>query len=124
MKIFWKVLIPCETKSEMNMREHWAARSKRFKAQRTWIEYFWAKDKPNVFLPCTIKMTRFSKQFLDSDSIYPCLKHFRDTIADLITPGLAPGRADNNPQMTWQYNQEKLQKGSLPGVEILIFTDD
>jgi hypothetical protein len=53
-----------------------------------------------------IYLTRVGSIFLDDDNNVSAFKIVRDTVADHLTPGLAPGRADNNPLFKWHYSQE------------------
>jgi len=56
----------------------------------------------------TIKLIRISPRKLDAKENLPmAFKYVADAIADLIYPGLQPGRADDNYLMKWEYDQEK-----------------
>jgi hypothetical protein len=102
------------------LREHWAKRSKRHKAQRNWIEYFWQVDNPKIEVPCKIKLVRISPRKLDYDNLVGgALKFTRDVIADLILPGKAKGRADGDDRLFWEYGQTK---GSM-ALEVIIYCD-
>jgi hypothetical protein len=104
----WKIDI--ETTSEANSREHWGAKYKRHQKQRNWIDYFFLKETPTLRLPCHIQMIRISKGKLDFDNLVCSMKYVRDSIANNIIPGLAPGRADDDERITWEYLQEKGKK--------------
>lgn len=52
----------------------------------------------------------------ETNYIYSC-KGVQDSIADLLIPGLAPGRADGSKDITWVYKQEK---SKIKGVRIQI----
>lgn len=61
--------------------------------------------------PMNIRITRFSKKVFDWDNfVYSC-KAIRDTIADFIIPGRAPGQADSSENLRWEYIQEKIKEG-------------
>lgn len=57
--------------------------------------------------PVKITLTRQAPRSLDDDNLCSAFKWARDCIADLIVPGLAPGRADNTKGLTFSYDQEK-----------------
>jgi hypothetical protein len=65
-------------------------------------------DKPK--LPAHVTMTRYSKKRFDSDNYITACKHIRDTIADFLIPGKAPGQADSSLDIYWHYWQEKPQE--------------
>jgi len=65
------------------------------------------QDRPEITLPCKIVLTRVSPRSLDTDNLPCAFKWIRDAIADLIIPGLAPGRADGDELIEWVYEQEK-----------------
>ena len=99
--------IPIKVISEANTRDHWRTKHRRKKKQRDAIVCWWWKEDVNVKLPIHVKLTRISPRRLDSDNLVSAFKHTRDVIADLITPGLAPGRADDLPGLTFSYEQRK-----------------
>jgi hypothetical protein len=61
---------------------------------------------PVYSLPVDIKLTRVGKRTMDYDNLVTSLKSARDAVADLLVPGLKPGRADNNPGLKFFYFQE------------------
>jgi hypothetical protein len=101
----WKV--PITTVSEYNLSEHWSKTHKRHKVQDEHIFVLFKNEKPNISLPCHIKLSRIAPRELDFDNLTGSLKAVRDSVASYIIPGLAPGRADGDKQITWEYNQEK-----------------
>lgn len=106
MNILWKAILPVTTKSEINIFSPWQ-RYRRFKAQEKSLKQRWLEENPQVSLPCTIRMVRISPRVLDDDNLQTALKHVRDVLADLLIPGLARGRADNDPRIRWEYEQKK-----------------
>ena len=45
---------------------------------------------------------------LDSEDNLPsALKASKDAVADLLSPGLAPGRADGSNLIKWEFKQQK-----------------
>lgn len=109
--------IKVKTISESNTFDHWTKKHKRKQNQKILT---WDAFKPHlnkVTLPCTVHMTRISPRTMDDDNLRGCLKTIRDSIASMIFPDKAPGRADDNPLITWKYHQ---QKGSPQQVRIRI----
>jgi hypothetical protein len=47
------------------------------------------------------------RMFDEEDNFRMSLKGCIDTIADILTPGLAPGRADADPRILWDLSQRK-----------------
>lgn len=104
-------LLDMRTVSEANCSAHWTVKHKRHKNQKRIIWTKWNQIKPRILLPCNIELTRISPRTLDKEENLPMsLKWVKDTIADLLRPGLAPGRADDSCEMIWHYGQEKGKK--------------
>lgn len=89
--------IPIRTVSALNMREHWAKRAKRVKAERN-AAYLLT---PHVSLPAAITMTRLGPRRLDDDNLRGALKGVRDGIADRL------GVDDGGELVEWRYGQGK-----------------
>ena len=68
---------------------------------------FWNRDIRNIRLPAVITLVRVAPRTLDDDNLVTAFKWIRDKVADLITPGMAPGRADNIKGLSFAYRQEK-----------------
>jgi hypothetical protein len=101
--IEWK--IPIKTVSESNCMEHWAKKHKRHKAQKEAIAW---ELKPFKFvLPCSVWLTRIAPRKLDSDNLQGAFKWIRDAISETITGCKIAGRADDDPRISWHYQQEK-----------------
>lgn len=99
--------IPIRTVSEANCSEHWTKKNKRHHLQKDWIKLYFKKQKNIPSLPLTIKLTRLAKKTLDADdNLRMSFKWIKDYIADCLIPGLAPGQADDDKRLTWQYEQE------------------
>ena len=121
MKLLWQATLPVKTVSP-NKQEHWTAKKNRNDLLCWWLTYYWCKDSPQVQLPCTVKVSRIASRLLDEhDNLRMALKPAIDAIADKIIPGLAPGRADGDKRITWEYGQRKPEKGRQPSVEIVIY---
>src|SRR5579864_2050478 len=105
-KIEW--ILPIKLISEANNTDHWTKKRKRNKNQEKIIWWQWNQVQPDITLPCIVTLTRIAPRFLDQDdNLRMSFKHVKDIIADLIKPGLAMGRADDDERMIWQYSQEK-----------------
>ena len=58
--------------------------------------------------PCKVVITRVSPRMLDSiDNLPMSVKFVIDTVADLLIPGLKPGRADGDKRVQFQIEQRK-----------------
>lgn len=111
-------ITPIITVSEANSSEHWLKKSKRHKLQKKWIWIYWKKQNYTVKTPCVITLTRIGGRKLDvGDNLPMSLKYVRDAISEMIHPNLPPGKADDDPLITWLYNQEP---GDFKGVKINI----
>jgi hypothetical protein len=95
-----------KTVSEANCSQHWVKKKKRHDIQKKSIWAFFKRDRPKIPFPCRIKLTRLGKKILDDDNLPVSMKYIRDAIADQIFPGLAPGQADNDKRLSWEYNQQ------------------
>lgn len=116
----FKIVIPVHTVSEANCSEHWRQKKKRHDVQKRYVKIYCKWIGPKCPLPCEIKLTRMGKKKLDSDNLPVSMKYIRDSIADLIFPGLSPGQADNDERLSWEYAQEI---GKNYGVIVEIFND-
>lgn len=113
------LIVPIKTISESNNREHWRAKWSRAKKQKAYVAIAWRAAKLGpIELPCIVTLTRLSPRLLDDDNLRGALKAIRDSVADLLLPGLLPGRADSH--MEWRYGQEKVNKINM-GVRVEIF---
>jgi len=114
------VIVPLRTISASNAREHWAARSKRVKRERTAIA--WSMREASAVGVSTIlaaapviRLTRVTAprgKILDDDNLRGCLKAVRDGVADWL------GINDNDPRVSWHYAQ---RNGTAWGVEVEVF---
>jgi hypothetical protein len=104
-------LIPGSVPSASNLREHWAARTRRVKKQREQaclMSRFNISWEYAVWLMAwggTITLTRCAPRKLDSDNLAGSCKAIRDGIAS----GL--GVNDGDERIMWVYAQEKCQDG-------------
>lgn len=101
--------LPIKTVSEANNFDHWTRKYKRKNAQSIAIRWAYNQlNEPKLPENCIVELTRIAPRKLDKEDNLPfCFKHIKDVIADLIRPGLRPGRADDNQKISWIYKQEK-----------------
>lgn len=100
-------IIPLRTKSAANLREHWAAKAKRVKAER--LATFAAFPRNalgqlgvlDTAATAHVQMVRVAPRALDDDNLRPALKAVRDEIARLL------GVDDRDPRVEWGYGQAK-----------------
>ena len=93
-----------------NVKEHWTKSSKRKGQQAGFLKRWWRnlKVEDKMSPPCTVTITRISSREYDHDNLIGACKGLRDSIADLLRPGMAPGQADGKGSgITWEYKQEK-----------------
>lgn len=103
MKFFYHCPLPIQTVSESNSREHWATKYARAKKQKRVVH--WLFNPPPLPPKCTIRLTRVAKRRMDGDNLQASLKYVRDAVAEKLRPGLAPGRADGELDLVWEYAQ-------------------
>ena len=73
----------CKTVSEMNTREHWAARYRRKQNQQEAVAVAMlnALRGRKVQLPCVVTLTRIGPKKMDNDNLAGAMKHCQDQIA-------------------------------------------
>lgn len=99
MKITFTV--PIQTKSAANLREHWAARHRRIKTQRTATAYRTPPSLKALGPLLIVTLTRFAPRQLDDDNLRGALKGVRDQVA------CALGVDDRSSLVKWEYSQAK-----------------
>lgn len=106
------ITVPIRTVSEANAHEHWRARQRRAKEQRTFTAMacrsgmrFDARAFRVTTATMTVRLVRVAPGTLDSDNLAGSQKHVRDGIADWL------GIDDGSPRITWEYAQEHGPKG-------------
>ena len=75
--------------------------------QKMAVSSFLRADSLDIKPPCTIKLIRIAPRKYDSDNLVGGFKYVKDAIAEYIHPNLAIGRADDDPNLHWEYAQEK-----------------
>lgn len=106
-----KIMIPVRTVSEANVREHWAKKAKRAKAQRK-TAYFIFSQYMIYPRPKKITLTRIAPRALDDDNLRGALKAVRDGIADSL--GVDDSQRSG---IEWEYCQRREGKKEY-GVEV------
>ena len=99
-----EIYLRIPTVSEANKREHWAAKAKRVKSQRSTAK-FETQDLLMLKMPLSVTLTRVSPRPLDDDNLRGALKAVRDGIADRL------GINDRDPRVAWLYSQRRGKKG-------------
>lgn len=97
------VEIPIRLVSEANRREHWAAKAKRVKHQRTMVGLVMAAHlaASRIVPPCVVTLTRIAPRQLDSDNAVSSLKATRDGLSDAL------GIDDRDARVAWLYGQRR-----------------
>lgn len=103
--------LPIKTVAGLNAREHYLARSRRVRKERGAAHLTVKHKQGKPDLPVIVTMIRLSAGKLDDDNLLGACKGIRDGIAD------AYGIADNDPRITWRYDQERCARGKF-GVRI------
>ena len=96
--------LPIKTVSEANQREHWGAKARRAKAQRTAAGLALRVALRGVVPPVSITLTRHvgaTGRKLDKDNLAGSMKHVQDGIADAL------GIDDGSELVRWEYLQER-----------------
>ena len=99
-----------QTRSELNLREHWAARHRRATKQKqavVWTMYE-AVRAPGwkIYFPVYVTLTRIGPRALDPDNCACSFKHVQDAIASVL--GVDDG---DTKRVRWTYKQRK----GMPG---------
>lgn len=101
-----QISLPIKLCNPINHGTHWSKTLKQKKQQQHLVKSH-LNTHPIPQIPCIVTLTRIAPRKLDDDNLPPCFKWIRDTIADHLIPGLAPGRADSDPKIKWEYAQLK-----------------
>jgi hypothetical protein len=111
--------VPVKILSEANNTDHWSKKKARKDETRKKIKLKWLLiGNPEPKLPCIIKITRIAPRELDFDNLVYSMRNITNIIADLLIPGLAPGRADGDKRLKFEYLQRKIPKTYSVEIEI------
>ena len=94
-------------------------KAKIVKGQKRAIWAYLNSTEKIISLPCRVILTRHGIKHMDFDNLVASFKHVRDAIADYIHPGLKPGQADDDPNITWVYDQVTCHRDKC-GVQLQI----
>ena len=106
-----------------NPKMTWVRLKKRKEEQKNAIWKHWIANGHEAYQiepRCHVKLIRIAPRQLDDDNLAYAFKHIRDTISDLIKPGMAKGRADSK-DITFEYAQEK-GKVKEYGIKIEVYS--
>lgn len=118
-KISW--VLPIKTVSESNVSEHWTKKRKRHLQQQFFVRELFLHEEQEIPIPCTVTLIRLAPRFLDKDdNLRVAFKWIKDEISECIFSEKKrvyiakngkireiKGRLDDNPLITWAYDQEK-----------------
>lgn len=105
--ILLNLKVPIRLLSEGNINQHWATKRQRKKENEFLLKAFYNHAGVEVIPPCTVTLCRIAPRELDDDNLRTAFKPIRDWIADRLVPGKAPGRADSDKRIKWEYMQER-----------------
>jgi hypothetical protein len=119
LSLITRVLIPgLKVISEMNARDHWGARKRRFDSQRQSVRLVLGAEikrrRLRFELPLVITLTRYGVKRLDMGNLECSFKAVQDEIAALI------GFDDGEEAIEWRYRQELSGRRDTYAVEIEI----
>lgn len=99
---------------------NWRLAAKRAREQRdaTYLALMNVYLTPPAPTDRIVRLTRISVGRLDDDGPQSALKHIRDAVAVFLFGG-RPGEHDNDPRVTWKYEQQPGKRGH-PAVVIEI----
>jgi hypothetical protein len=110
-----ELTLPCVVYSVLNAREHWAARKRKFDAQRQTLRAVLRESGFDSWYPLTypvrVTFTRVGSGKLDSDNLAAAHKALRDELAAWL--GVNDG---DESSASWHYQQET----GTPGVRVRI----
>lgn len=93
--------------SEGNNSDFWVKKNKRKKDLQKLIFFEWINSQKKLPYPATITLIRISPRNLDYDNLVFAFKRVRDYVSYLYFTDDKIGSKDNDPNLTWEYKQEK-----------------
>lgn len=100
-------ILPIHLTAVAHSRLHWTRIKKIYDSQALLVNSGLKAQMFDFKPPAKITLTRIAPRELDYDNLVTAFKHIRDIVADTLIPGLAKGRADGDPRLTWSYTQHK-----------------
>lgn len=117
--------VPIEIFNEANQaNQHWRIKSKRHNAQNFSVQHYLKNVCNFKNMPIHLKLIRISPRMLDCEDNLPyAFKWVKDTLANMLIPGLQWGRADDSDLLTWSYGQNK-GKPKEKGMRLEVYERD
>lgn len=115
--------IPIRLPSVANLRDHWATKAKRNKAQRVTISLYMKTDRAGLRSlhasvaageQLVVTFVRVASRRLDDDNLASALKAVRDQVAKEL------GVNDGSDAVLWRYSQQKPIAELKPGLLLSI----
>lgn len=75
--------------------------------EQRFILHAYLKTIERPSLPITVSMCRVAPLEFDYVNLVGSMKQIQDVLADWLIPGLAPGRADGDKRIKWEFLQRK-----------------
>ena len=95
------IVFPIHTRSEANLREHWAKKAQRVRAQRNAAFLMLWASEITIRGSTEITITRIAPRRLDDVNLLSSIKAVQDGVCDAL------GIDDGDPAITWHYSQLK-----------------
>lgn len=115
-----ELYIELKTVSEANCSQHWLAKFRRHRSQQRIVQLGMQSHTGKIPLPCTVRLTRMAPGTLDTDNLQSAFKWIRDEVSEILIPEkkkcfvteegrmrILKGRADDDPRITWVYDQKR-----------------
>ncbi len=117
--------LPISLPSVANLREHWATKAKRVKAQRNaiiaaWRDHRHLEERRALFGwlhdggTVVVTLSRVAPRKLDDDNLVSAFKAMRDEVANRLCVD------DGSDAVKWRYLQTKPGPKATPGVVVII----
>ncbi len=86
--------------------EHWTEKQRRHRLQKGTIALLLRPIISHIKMPCLVKLTRYAPRKLDKfDNLPMSMKYILDSVCEMITKDMRPGRADSHEGLEVQYDQ-------------------
>lgn len=108
--------INLEIQSPNAAANHWGKRHTMNIRNRNLLGKIWLTVQPKPQVPCVVFIKRLfcSKQKeYDFVNYVAACKGIQDILADLLIPGLKPGRADSSKDIHWDFQQERSNRSTF-----------
>ena len=117
--------VPIEVVNEAaKANQHWRIKSRRHNSQHFAVLHHLEEICAYRNQKIHVKLIRISPRMLDSEDNLPySFKWIKDSLADMLIPGLQRGRADDSDLIDWSYAQEK-GKPKEKGMRVEVYARD